>query len=76
MATGLVFITGAIDTEEGRDVAFTDLPGAFLLTVTDTKVIVLLTGEICELMVEVDSTFYQKIVTTTKNEKPMLYVQL
>ena len=73
-ATKLVFITSAIDAHDGRDVAFSDPPEAFLHTVTDEKVIVLLTGEICELVVKVDPTLYRKFVTTTRNRKPMLYV--
>ena len=76
VATDSVFITGAIDAHEGRDVAFADLPGAFLHTLTDEKIIVLLTGELCELMVKVDPTLYPKFVTTGRNGKPMLYVQL
>ena len=38
VATDSVFITGAIDAHEGRDVAFADLPGAFLHTLTDEKI--------------------------------------
>ena len=76
MSTDSVLITSAIDAHEGRYVAFANLPGAFLHTVTDKKVIVLLNGELCELMVKVDPTQYWKFVTATRNGNPMLCVQL
>ena len=71
VATESVFITSAIDAHEGRNVAFANLPGAFLHTAMDDKVIVLLSGELCEPMVKVDPTLYQKYVMTTKNGKPV-----
>jgi hypothetical protein len=50
VATDAVFLTGAVDAYQGRDVAFIDLPGAFLHTITDEKIIMVLRGELCELM--------------------------
>jgi hypothetical protein len=76
VATDSVFITGAIDAHEERHNASCDLPGAFLHTVTDEKVIMVLRGELCELMVKVDPKLYRKYVTRDKRGKPILYVQL
>ena len=76
MATDSIFITGAIDAHEGRDTATCDLPGTFLHTVTDEKVIMVLRGELCEMMVKVDPKLYRKYVTSDKRGKPVLYVQL
>ena len=71
-----LFITGAIDAKEGRDVAYADMPGAFLHTLTDEKIVVLLTGELCELMVKVEPSLYRKYVTVDRKGTPMLYVEL
>ena len=76
VATDSIFITGAIDAHEKRHVASCDLPGAFLHTVTDEKVIMVLRGELCELMVKVDPKLYRKYVTKDRKGKPLLYVQL
>ena len=75
-STDALFITGAIDAFECRDVAFADMPGAFLTSKTDEKVIVKLTGELCELMVKVDPKIYRKYVTTERSGRPILYVEL
>ena len=76
VAIDSVFITGAIDAHERRDVAYADLPGAFLHTETDEKVVMMLTGELCELMVKVDPTLYRKYVHKDRRGKPVLYVEL
>ena len=75
-ARDAIFIQSAIDAAERRNVGYADMPGAFLHTLTDEKVIVLLTGELCELMVAIDPKMYRKYVMTGRSGKPMLYVQL
>lgn len=76
VATDSIFIPGAIDAHERRHVASCDLPGSFMHTVTDKKVIMVLRGELCELMVKVDPKLYRKYVTKDRKWKPLLYVQL
>ena len=75
-ATDSLFITGAIDAHERRHVACCDLPGAFLHCVTDEHVIVVLRGELAELMVQVDPSIYRQYVSTDKRGNPVLYMQL
>ena len=75
-STDALFITGAIDAFEARDVAFADMPGAFLTSRTDEKVIVKLSGELCEMMVKVDPRIYRKYVTLESGGRPTLYVEL
>jgi hypothetical protein len=53
-ATDSVFITGAFDAHEYHDVAFCNLPGAFLHTLMGKHVIMVLHGELCKLMCMVD----------------------
>ncbi len=72
-----IFITGAVDAYEGRSVGTVDVPGAFLHTwLTDEKVIMVLKGELCELIVKVDPKLYTKYVTIDSRGKKVLYVQL
>ncbi len=67
-----VFITGAIDAYEQRVTASCDLPGAFLHTISDEKEIVVLRGELCDLMVNVKPQLYRKYVSKDKRGKPVL----
>ncbi len=53
-----IFVQGVIDMMEGRDVAFADILDAFLHTKIDKKMIVLLTGQLCELMVALNPQIY------------------
>eukprot|EP00804_Cyclotella_cryptica_P017574 CCRYP_006738-RC/>CCRYP_006738-RC protein AED:0.40 eAED:0.33 QI:0/-1/0/1/-1/1/1/0/582 len=76
VATDSVFLTGAVDAYQGRDVAFIDLPGAFLHTITDEKIIMILRGELCELMCMIDPKLYRKYVCKDKRGNPVLYVEL
>ena len=74
--TDSVFIQGAIGAYEKRHTVTTDLPGAFLHTVTDEKVIMVLRGELCDLMVKVNPKLYRKFVMHDKKGEPTLYVEL
>jgi hypothetical protein len=74
--TDSVFITGAIDAHEERVTAACDLPGAFLHTISDEKVMVVLRGELCELMMKVKPQLHRKYVSKDKRGKPVLYVEL
>ena len=65
-----------MNAKKGRQVTFDDLLGEFFHTLTNEKVISLLTGELCELVVKVNPKLYQKTGTTSKSGTPMLYVQL
>ena len=71
------FITSTVGAYERRSFATSDLPGAFCNTpLTDETVIMILRGELCELMVRADPKLYRKYVTTDRRGKPLLYVQL
>ena len=59
---------------EKRETGFADMLGAFLHTATEENVIVLLTGELCELMVLVSPKIYRKYVNIGRGGKPMLDV--
>lgn len=75
-STDSVFMVGAINAYEERDTVTADLPGAFLNTVTDKLVFMVLKGELCELMVRVNPKIYRRYVTKDSKGKPIMYVQL
>jgi hypothetical protein len=74
--TDSVFIVGAADAFEGRATAACDLPGAFLHTISDEKVIMVLRDELCDLMVKVNPQLYRKYVSRNRKGRPILYVEL
>jgi hypothetical protein len=76
MATDSVFLTGAVDAHQGRDVTFIDLPGAFLHTLTDKKISMILRGELCKLMCMIDPKLYRKYVCKDRRGNPVLYMEL
>jgi hypothetical protein len=71
-----VMITTAIEAHEGRKVITLDIPGAFLNTEIDEEVIMLLRGELAELMVNIDPALYGPYVITTKKGEKLLYVRM
>lgn len=76
--TDSVFITRAsINAHEKRNMATCNLPGAFLHTLSNEKVIMVLRDELCNLMVKVNPKLYRKYVCKEdKKGKPVLYVEL
>jgi hypothetical protein len=60
-----VMITSAIKAHEYRKVITLDIPGAFLHADLDEEVIVILQGELSELMVLVNPVLYGPYVVVT-----------
>ena len=71
-----IFIQSTIFAHEQRDVATCDIPGAFLHADNPDYVIMRLDGILAEQMAKVAPTIYRKYITTNKNGKPVLYVQV
>jgi len=65
-----------IDAKEGRHVAVTDIPRAFLHVDMKGTVHMILKGTIAKLIIKLEPTIYRKYVWHDKKVKPMLYVQL
>ena len=79
MAIEDVFITVTIDAYKNHDVTTVDLPSVFLHTDTDPKdgiVQMVIRNQLCELMVKVNLSLYQKYVIHDKKRKILLYVEL
>jgi len=72
----IVFITGAINAHEGRDVMTFDIPGSFVTAKTDEYVIMALRVYLCEVMTRIDPKLYSKYITKNKKGKSVLFVHL
>ncbi len=71
-----VFLTGVIDAKENRDVATVDIMGAYLHTINDHNVHMILEGKLAELLDLVAPHIYHKHITTNTKDKPVLYIRL
>eukprot|EP00957_Ditylum_brightwellii_P053946 4086504-Ditylum_brightwellii.AAC.1 len=69
-------MTSVIDALENRDVATTDIPGAYLNAKMDDYVAMALEGRLAELLVKVAPHIYRKYLGVGKGNKPVLYVRL
>ena len=76
--THLVVLTSAVDANKGRDVAVTDLPGAYLSA--DMKgeehVHMILRGRVAELMVLTAPQVYRDYITVDGKGNKVLYVRM
>jgi hypothetical protein len=71
-----VMITSAVDAHEGRVVVTCDIPGAFLHADLDEEVIMLLRGQLADLMVQVDPELYGPYFCKTKKGESIPYVKM
>jgi len=71
-----VMITSAIEVHERRKVITLDIPGAFLNADLDEEVIMLLRGELTELMVAINPALYAPYVIMTEKGEKLLYVKM
>ena len=76
MSIEAVLLTSVIDDLENRDVAVTDIPGAYFTTDIDKEVYMVLEGKLAKMMVIIVPEVYRVYITTSKNGKPTLYVKL
>jgi hypothetical protein len=75
VSTQAMFITCLIDAYEGRDVATVDIPGAFMQADMDDLVHLRLTGQMVDLLLDIDQDKYATFVTQEGKEK-VIYVEL
>jgi hypothetical protein len=76
VSTESVFITAVIDAHEGRDIACSNIPGAFLHADSDEDITMILKGRLAELMVQVAPNLYRKYITIDWKGKAILYVKM
>jgi len=70
------FITATITAKEGRRVRCYDVPSAFVNTDVDEDVIMVLKGELADMMIQIAPEVYRKYVTVDRKGMPILYVKL
>jgi len=76
VSTESTFITATIAAKEGRKVRCYNVPSAFVNTDVDEDVIMVLKGELADMMVQIAPQVYRKYVTVDKKGTPILYVKL
>ena len=71
----LVMLTSVIDAKEGREVAISDIPSAFVQSEMEEgeRVIVKMMGKLAELLVKVSPAVYRDYVTVERGQT-VLYV--
>jgi hypothetical protein len=74
--TESTFITAAIAANEHRVVRCYDIPSAFVNTDVDEDMLMVLKGELVEMMVQIAQQVYRKFVTVDRKGTPILYVKL
>ncbi len=76
VSTKSTFITAAIAANEHRLVRCYDIPSAFVNTDMDKDVLMVLKGELAEMMVQIAPQVYRKYVTVDRKGTPILYGKL
>ena len=68
-------LTGTVDAKEKRDVAVVDIPGAFLQTLMDKVVHIVLRGKLVDALVRTNEEKYRKYVRYEHGRK-VIYLKL
>ncbi len=76
VSTESTFIIAAIAAKEKRKVQCYDIPSAFVNTDVDGDVLMVLRGELADMMVQIVPQFYRKCMTVDRKGTPILYVKL
>ncbi len=76
MSTESTFVTAAIAANEKRKVRCFDIPSAFVNMDVDEDVLMVLKGELADMMMQIAPQVYRKYVTINKKGMPILYVKL
>eukprot|EP00957_Ditylum_brightwellii_P140482 10703377-Ditylum_brightwellii.AAC.1 len=71
-----VLLTSIIDAKEGRDIATTNIPVAYLSTDMGNEVIIMMEGRLAELMAQTTPEIYRKYLGIGRNNKHVLYAKL
>ncbi len=62
--------------KEKRKVQCYDIPSAFVNTNVDEDILMVLRGELANMMVQIAPQVYRKLVTVDRKRMPILYVKL
>ena len=76
VSTEFTFVTATIAAAEKMMVQCYDVPSAFVNTEVDEDVIMVLKGDLADMMVQIAPEVYRKCITTDKKGMRILYVKL
>jgi hypothetical protein len=76
MSTKVVFITCAIAVSKKRNFRCYDIPSAFVNIDVDKDVLMVLKGELTEMMIQIAPQTYRTYFTVDKKRNPVLHVKL
>jgi hypothetical protein len=71
-----ITVTATIAAKEGRRVRCYNVPSAFVNTDVDEDIIMVLKGELADMMIQIAPEVYRKYVTVDRKGTPILYVKL
>ena len=71
-----LLLTCVVDAAEGRDVAITDIPGAYLSADMDKIVNLKLEGSLAEIMAQIAPEMYSEYVHVGRNNKKVVYMRI
>jgi hypothetical protein len=74
--TEVVFIAAVIKTHKEQDVAWFDIPSAFLHTALDKDITMILKGRLAKLMVPVAPNLERKYISVNRKGTVVLYVKM
>jgi hypothetical protein len=76
LSTESTFITTAIAASERRTIRCYNVPSTFVNTDVDEDILMVLKGELADMMIQIAPQVYRKYVTVDKKGKKVLYVKL
>ena len=76
VSTESTFITATIAASEGRRVRCYNVPSAFVNTDVDEDMIMVLKGELADMMTQIAPEIYRKYITVDRKGTRILYVKL
>jgi len=76
VSTESTFITATIAAKEGRRVRCYNVPSAFINPDVDEDIIIVLKGELTDMMIQIVPAVYRKYVTADRKGTMILYVKL
>ena len=75
MSTESTFTTASIAAHKHRKVRCYDIPSAFVNTEVDKDILMVLKGDLAEMMVQIVPQVYRKYVTVDRKGMPILYIK-
>lgn len=70
-----VFVTSVLDAFEDRDIAVTDIPGAYVHAESDENILVRFEGTIAELLVKISPSIYKPYIEISRSGSTVLYAK-